>query len=128
VNRDKQMRLFEGLINSEVSLDQQVHLTREEDQKSILMIGGIRIFLPLNPGEEKFCVADDTTEERHPTVTVREEELEKTLEVAQTEEGDDEHSEEWLTTSQEAEWTATWEFAEGEEEEADNTSFVDLCE
>jgi hypothetical protein len=33
VGRDKQMRLSEGLINSEVSLDQQMQLTEEEDQK-----------------------------------------------------------------------------------------------
>jgi hypothetical protein len=80
------MRLFEGLINSEVSLDQQVQLTREEDQNSILMIGGIGIFLPLNPGEEKFCVVDDAAEERQPTETVREKELEQVLETAQAEE------------------------------------------
>jgi hypothetical protein len=49
------------------------------------------------------------------------------LEAAQTEE--DEHSEEWLNTFiQEVENTAALELAEAEEEEADNMSFVDLCE
>jgi hypothetical protein len=54
--------------------------------------------------------------------------LEQVLEATQAEE-EDEHSEEWLNTfSQEAEKTATLELAEAEEEEADNMSFVDLCE
>jgi hypothetical protein len=51
VGRDEQMRLSEGLINSEVSLDQQMQLTKEEDQDSILMIGGIEIFLPFTREE-----------------------------------------------------------------------------
>jgi hypothetical protein len=47
---------------------------------------------------------------------------------ATQEEKDDEHSEEWLNIfSQEAENTATWEFAE-EEEEADNINLADLYE
>jgi hypothetical protein len=37
----EQMRLSEGLINSEVSLDQHVQLTKEEDMRDLLMIGGI---------------------------------------------------------------------------------------
>jgi hypothetical protein len=43
-------------------------------------------------------------------------------------EEESEHSEEWLNTfSDEAEETATWEFAAGaEEEEADNICFADL--
>jgi hypothetical protein len=60
-------------------------------------------------------------------MTVKEE-LEQMLEAAQAEE-EDEHSEEWLNIfSQEAEKTATLKLAEAEEEEADNISFVDLCE
>jgi hypothetical protein len=51
VGRDEQKRLYEGLINSEVSLDQQMQLTGEEDRKNILMIGGIKIFLPFSQGE-----------------------------------------------------------------------------
>jgi hypothetical protein len=50
------MRLSEGLINSEVSLDQQMQLTEEEDQRNLLMIGGIQIFLPLSPrGGRNLC-------------------------------------------------------------------------
>ena len=42
------MRLSEGLINLEMSLDQHVQLTKEEEyQDNILMIGGIGVFLPL---------------------------------------------------------------------------------
>jgi hypothetical protein len=42
---------------------------------------------------------------------------------------DDEHSEEWLNIfSQEAKKTATWEFTEEEEEEAESICFVDLWE
>ena len=70
------------------------------------MIGGIGIFLPLNPGEENFCVANDTAEERKPTVTVREEELEKISEAAQEKE-ENEHSAECLNAfSQEFEEAA----------------------
>jgi hypothetical protein len=53
VGRDKQMRLSEGLINSEVSLDQQMQLTEEEDLRNLLMIGGIQIFLPFSQGRQK---------------------------------------------------------------------------
>ena len=43
----EQMRLSDSLINSKVSLDQQMQLTEEEEhQDGILMIGGIGIFLP----------------------------------------------------------------------------------
>jgi hypothetical protein len=45
------MRLFESLINSEESSDQQGVLTEEEDQRHILIIGGINIFLPSIPVE-----------------------------------------------------------------------------
>jgi hypothetical protein len=34
------------------------------DQKSIMMIGGIRVFLPDSPIEARACVADATIEER----------------------------------------------------------------
>ena len=51
VGRDEQMGLSEGLINSEMDLDQQVQLTEEEDLKDLLMIGGIQIFLPFSQEE-----------------------------------------------------------------------------
>jgi hypothetical protein len=77
VGRDEKMRLSEGLINSEVSLDQQMHLTEEEDLRSLLMIGGIQIFLPFGQEEEKIYVADAaTTKAGQPAETVRKEVLE----------------------------------------------------
>jgi hypothetical protein len=43
----EQMRLFEGLINSEMERDHQLQLKKEEeDQDGILLIGGIQVFLP----------------------------------------------------------------------------------
>jgi hypothetical protein len=35
-----------------------------------LIIGGIEVFLPSNPVEDRACVVDATTEERQPTMTV----------------------------------------------------------
>jgi hypothetical protein len=61
-------------------------LTEEKDQKDILIIGGIQIFLPLSPVEARVCVADAATGERQPAVTVRRE-MEQTSEAAQAEEG-----------------------------------------
>jgi hypothetical protein len=80
-------------------------ITEEEDQRSVLIIGGIHIFLPISPtkanarvsheevmqrapkkeamGPNEFktnCVCDaGATEERKPTETFKEEEKEKTL-------------------------------------------------
>jgi hypothetical protein len=45
------MRLSESLINSEMSLDQQMQLTEEENLRSLMMIGGIGIFLPFSQEE-----------------------------------------------------------------------------
>jgi hypothetical protein len=123
VGRDEQMRLSEGLMNSEVSwnqpeelteqvssevdLDQQVQLTEDEDScgfpshvnedddklktftireadlRSLIMIGGIEIFLPLAQEEAEIWVADATTTEEQLVETVREEELEQISEAAQ---------------------------------------------
>jgi hypothetical protein len=125
------MRLSEGLINSEVSLDQQMQLTEEEDLRNLLMIGGIQIFLPHSPEEAKVCVADEatTTEVGQLAETVRKKNWSRYLEAAQAEE-EDEHSEEWLNIfSQETEKTAALELAEvEEEEEVDNISLADLYE
>ena len=52
------MILSEGLISSEMNLDQQVHLTKEEDLRDLLMIGGIEIFLPFSQEEVEICVVD----------------------------------------------------------------------
>jgi hypothetical protein len=40
-------------MSSEMSLDQQVQLTEEEDMRNLLMIGGIEIFLPLAQRRQK---------------------------------------------------------------------------
>jgi hypothetical protein len=47
----EKMRLSEGLINSGMDLDQQMQLTEEEDMRDLLMIGGIRVFLPFSQEE-----------------------------------------------------------------------------
>jgi hypothetical protein len=139
VGRDEQMRLSVGLMNSEVSWDQQVQLTGEEDRRNLLMIGGIGVFLPFSQEEAEIYVASATMAEEQSDVTVREEEqsamtvreeeeLEQTLEAAQADDEDDDHSEEWLSIfSQEAKENATWEFA-AEEEEAYNIFFANLWE
>jgi hypothetical protein len=51
-----EMRLSEGLIVSEIDLDQQVQLTEDEDQNDILMIGGISIFLPFPQRRQKIVL------------------------------------------------------------------------
>jgi hypothetical protein len=87
VGRDEQMswnqpeKLTEQM-SSEMSLDQQVQLTKEEDLRDLLMIGGIGIFLPLSLEEAEVCIADAATAEEQSAVTIRKEELEKTLEAA----------------------------------------------
>jgi hypothetical protein len=96
----EQMRLSEGLINSEMDLDQHVQLTEEEDMRDLLMIGGIGVFLPFSQEEAEVCVADGAATTEQSAVTVREEEeLEQTLEACPSREADEEeneHSEEWL--------------------------------
>jgi hypothetical protein len=169
-------------MSSGMDLDQQMQLTEDEDScgfsshvnedddklktftirggdlRSLMMIGGIEIFLPLAQEEAEIWVADAATTEEQLTATVREEGLEQISEAAQAGEEnehseewlnifsqeaeeaalkltveeageDDEHSEEWLNIfSQETEKTATWEFAAEEEEETDNISLADLYE
>jgi hypothetical protein len=121
-------------MNLEVSSYQRGEII-EEDQKGILMIGGIQIFLPYSPVEVNVCVADATiATEGQPTETVKEEEEEgeKTLMSIPAEEK--EHSEEWLKIfSQEAEKETAAALKltteeEEEEEEANNMGFADLCE
>jgi hypothetical protein len=38
------------------------YIIEEEDQRSILFIGGIKIFLPSNQGEASICAADVAVE------------------------------------------------------------------
>jgi hypothetical protein len=70
-------------------------LTEEEDQRHILIIGGINIFLPSNPVEASAHV-EGAAEERQPTKTVIKEEKEKTLKSSQEMEEEEEHSTELL--------------------------------
>ena len=84
------MRLTESLMNSEESSYQQGKII-EEDLKSILMIGGINLFLPYRPVEANVCVVEVATEERQPEETVREKEVEQISEATQAKEK--EHSE-----------------------------------
>ena len=71
VGRGKEMRLSESLRSSEVSSIQQGVLT-EEDQKSIMIIGGISIFLPISPAEASAHL-EDAAEKGQPTKTIKEE-------------------------------------------------------
>jgi hypothetical protein len=85
-------------MSSEMSSYQQGQLTEKEDQKGILIIGGIRIFLPGILVEARVCVANEaSTTEGKPAMTIVKEELEQTLEAAQAEE-EDENSKEWLNS------------------------------
>lgn len=64
-------------MSSEMSLDQQMQLTKEEeDQYNLIMIGGIEIFLPLSLEEAEVCIADAATAEEQSAMTVKKEELE----------------------------------------------------
>jgi hypothetical protein len=76
VGKGDEVRLPESLRSSEVSSNQQGVLT-EEDQTSILIIGGIDIFLPNNQVEARAHVESAT--KRQPVVTVIKEEKEQIL-------------------------------------------------
>jgi hypothetical protein len=69
-------------------------ITKEEDQRSILIIGGIKIFLTSSQVKTSAHDESEAEEERQPAETVKEEEMEQTL--MSTPVGEDEHSEEWL--------------------------------
>jgi hypothetical protein len=73
---------------------------REEYQMSLLMIGGIQIFLPHSLVEAEISIANveaTTTEARQPAVTVGKEGLEHIFEATQ-EEKKKEHPKEWLNS------------------------------
>jgi hypothetical protein len=108
-------------MNSSRSSYQQGDRQMEEDQRSVLIIGGIQICLPSSPVEGRPCVAG-AAEERQPTMTIIEEEKEKILKFSPTEE--EEHSWEWLKSFiQEVEQEMTTA-----EEEEDTMDFSYLCE
>jgi hypothetical protein len=109
VGKGEQMRLNESIMNSGMSLDQREELTEKmsskvssyqhgqliekEDQKSILMIGGIRIFLPSRQNKAREDVVGAATTERKLAVTFKE--MEQMSEGAQGEE--EEHTVEMHT-------------------------------
>jgi hypothetical protein len=118
------MRLSEGLIVSEIDLDQQMQLTKEEEhQNDTLMIGGIKLFLPSAQEEAENSVVDDATAEQSQLMMTVKEEMEQTLKPAQAEmKEESEHPVEWLNAlSIEAEETATWEFAAEAKEEDEHS-------
>jgi hypothetical protein len=69
-------------------------ITKEVDQRHIMIIGGIEIFLPSSLVEAKTCIANATSEGQ-PVVTVIKEEKEKILNYTPGEE--QEHSYDMLT-------------------------------
>jgi hypothetical protein len=100
---------------------------KEEDQRCILIIGGIKIFLPSSQTEASICVSD-AAEEGKPTETVIKEEMEQILKFSHVREEED-NSEGWLKIfSQEDEQEMTAALETASEEEADSINFVDLCE
>jgi hypothetical protein len=100
---------------------------QEEDQRSILIIGGIKRFLPNNQVEANACDESVAEEERQPTETVKEEEMEQTL-MCMPIEGD-EHSKECLKIfSQEVEQEMIVALKPATEEEIDSMDFPDLYE
>jgi hypothetical protein len=92
VGKGEEMRLYDNLVNLEVSLGQQGTMTGEDHRRSILIIGGIQIFLPNIQVEDRACVAGATIEGQ-PKITFKEEEKEKILNSSLIEE---ENYEEWF--------------------------------
>jgi hypothetical protein len=151
VGREKEVRLSESLRSSKVSSCQRGVLIdgdscgledhvnedgdklktftiHEEDQRSILIIGGIKIFLLNSQVEASAHDESATKEEGHLAVTVIEEEdKEQTLAFSPTE--GEEHSAELLKIfSQEDEQEMTTALELAAEEEADKMDFIDLYE
>jgi hypothetical protein len=109
VGKGEQMRLSKSLMNSKMSLDQQEELTEKmssevssyqqgqliekEDHKSIMMIGGIKVFLPYSPVGASVCVTNAATVVGQPAMIVKE--MEQISEAAQGKE--EEHTVKMLT-------------------------------
>lgn len=79
---------------------------QEEDQRSILIIGGIKTFLPNNQVEASENDESEAEEEIQPTETVKEEEMEKTL-MSTPAEGEQNSADLLTIFSQEAEQEMT---------------------
>jgi hypothetical protein len=78
-------------VSSGMDLDQKMQLTEEEDLRSLIMIGGIEIFLPLSPEEEEIYVANEAATAEEQSVETVKEELEQVFETAQAEASDEEN-------------------------------------
>jgi hypothetical protein len=72
VGKEEEVTLSESLKKLEEASDHQGMLTEEEDQRHILIIGGIIIFLP-SISVEAIAHVEGATEERQPAKTVTEE-------------------------------------------------------
>jgi hypothetical protein len=100
---------------------------QEEDQKSILIIGGIHIFLPNNTIEASAHDKSATGEEIQPTETIRGEEMDQTLMSTPAEVA--EHSEELPKIfNQEVETEMNAVLKPAKEEETGSMDFADPYE
>jgi hypothetical protein len=123
------MILSESLIDSVESSDQQGVLTKEEDQRNILIIGGINIFLPSSLIEAN-AHDEGATEERQSSKSVMKEEHDHKLASVEEMREEEEHSAELIkifNKGDEQEITAELG-PETEERAADNMDLVDLYE
>jgi hypothetical protein len=150
VGRGKEMRLSESLRISEVGSGQQGAMIGEgscglayhvneydekletlmiqrEDQRSILINGGIKTFLPSSQVEANAHDDSATEEKRQPIETVKEEEMDKTL-MSILAEGEV-HSAKFLKIfSQEAEQEMTATLEPTVKGEVENIDFAKLYE
>jgi hypothetical protein len=74
-------------------------MIEKEYQKSVLMIGGIRVFIPSSRVEVDAQDEGALEEEGQPAKTIMKEELGQTSRGTPAEGKADEHSEEWLKDS-----------------------------
>ena len=98
---------------------------QEEDQRSLLIIGGIKIFLPNSQVEANAHDESVAEEEIQPIETIKEEEMEKTL-MSTPAKGEENSAELLKIFSQEYEQEMTIALELTKEEEADSMEFVDL--
>jgi hypothetical protein len=97
---------------------------KEEDQRDVLIIGGVEIFLPSGRGEASTDVADATGRQQEETVKEEKEHILMSVPI----EGEEHSAESLDIFSQEAEQEMTAALGSAAEEEADNIDFVGLCE
>jgi hypothetical protein len=118
-----------GFVDHVNEYDEKLNTStiKEEDQRCILIIGGIKIFLPSSQAEASICVAD-AEEEGQPTETVIKEEMEQILKSSHVGEAEENSTEFLKIFIQEAEQEMTAELNPAAEEETYNMDFVDLCE